>query len=243
MKKLIVICLLLSAQLSFAQSGVSAVIHSSQPFPTIPKITVQGYAKKEVVPDQIFFRITLKEDRISRKKTRIDSLENQLYRLLDGFKIPRKNLSLKNNSQRLIYKKRGDNEVEVTRQYTLLVNDKVNLRSLLLSFSENNFHNISISHIDHTKKAEMMEKLRKEAMKNAKGKAHLLLSSIDENVGALLDVKAVGNTQLQFSNLSRVNSSYNSYISGKKFHLNDFNYEKLKLESSFQLVFEIKSNG
>lgn len=194
----------------------------------------------DVSPDRIFFQITLKEDRTSRKKTRIDSLENQLQRLIKSFSIPSENLTLKNNSQRLILKKRGDNEVEVTRQYSLMVSDKVNLRSLLLAFSENKINNISITHIDHTKKADMMAELRTKAMKDAQDKAENLLKAVNHNTGQLLDVKAIGSSHLQFTNLSRVNSFYNSYIHSKKYEWNDFDYEKLKLEASYQLVFEIK---
>jgi uncharacterized protein len=224
----------------YSQNSVSSVIHSNQPFPTIPKITVTGTTVLEVVPDQIFFTIFVKEERLGRKKTRIDSLEKKLHNVLRGFQIPGENLTLKKNTQRIIDRKRGT-EVEITHEYSLLVTDKVNLRLFLLAMNKNDFNNVQISHVDHTKKAEFMDEVRQGAMRKARTKAQHLLGSIDKKPGALLTVMPLGDNSLQFSNLHRVNGFYNSYISSQKFFQNDFNYEKLKLRASYQLTYEIEN--
>jgi uncharacterized protein len=240
MKKLILSIFILSSFAGSSQNSVSSVIHSSQPFPTIPKITVTGTKILDVVPNQIFFTIILKEERLGRKKTRIDSLEKKLRQVLGRFQIPSESLTLKKNTQRLIDRKR-DTEVEITHEYSLLLTDQVNLRLFLLAMNKNGFNNIQISHVDHTKKAEFMDELRQGAMRKARTKAQHLLGSIDKQPGALLTVLPLGNNSLQFSNLHRVNGFYNSYISSQKFFQNDFNYEKLQLRASYQLTYEIKN--
>jgi uncharacterized protein YggE len=240
MKKIVIILLTIVSLQGFSQ-GVAPVIHSSQPFPTVAKIKVSGHAIREVVPNQIYFNITLSEDKSSRRFKSIDSLERQLYRLMDQFKIPHERLTMKANHQRIKDKKRGDAEVEITRTFNLLITDKVNLRSLLVAFYENSFYNISISHISHTEKDAFMEGVRSRAMKSAQTKAKQLLAAVDKKPGALLEVIPQGHNSAHFSNIGHVNSSYNSYIASKTFYKNDFNYAKLKLEASYQLIYEIKN--
>lgn len=240
MKKIALILILFTTVKGFSQ-GTAAVIHSNQPFPTVAKIKVTGHAVREVVPNQIYFNITLSEDKSKRHFKSIDSLERQLYGLMAQFNVPKSSLSLKNNHQRVRDKKIGDTEVEITRTYNLMITDKVNLRSILLAFYENEFYNISISHISHTDKDQFMEGVRARAMKTAQTKAEQLLTAVDKKPGALLEVNPIGHNSAHFSNIGQVNSTYNSYISSKTFYKNDFNYAKLKLEASYQLIYEIKN--
>ncbi len=182
MKK-IVFTLIASAisLMSFAQAI------PSNPYPKT--ITVSGTAEMEIVPDQIYFRVVLKEYQKDKNKVELEKLEKELYQAVSAAGIPKEDLTVEtvygDKWRRNKYKTA---ELYNSKTYIIKVSTPGKIDEVLDKVNPESINSVSIRNYSHSKMEEFKKQLKIQAMKAAKDKATYMLAAVDEKLGALVEV-------------------------------------------------------
>ena len=148
-----------------------------------PYIEVTGTAEIEIVPNEIYLDISIKERTEKGKKLTIDYLENQLKSVLKKIDIPEKNLSISDVNAVLAKTGWWKEEVLSIANYSLKVNGASKLKKIFEHFKKMNISDVNITKATHSNIIEIRKKNRIKAIKIAKEKADYLLAAIGEQTG------------------------------------------------------------
>ena len=213
-----------------------------------PSIEVTGKAEMEVMPDEIFISITLRERQEGREKITIQKQESDLKEKLKGIGVPLDDLMLSDahaDYVKINWKKKG---VVAKAEYMLKVGDALTVGKVFGELDVLKINDATISSVSHTQIIELKKQIRISAIKAAKDKADYLLAAIGEETGQALKVNEQdASYSMDGSNLNirgaRSNSSY-YYIDGMKVKGSEpeqvIQFKKIKLQSAIYVKFEIK---
>ncbi|MFN8357931.1 MAG: SIMPL domain-containing protein [Spirosomataceae bacterium] len=164
---------------------------SSEP---IKKIEVTGTAELEVVPDELYFNISLKEyyqdEKNQKNKVTIDLLEKQLVDAVREAGLAKEDLSVGGvGGYRNWFGRKKPQTFLENKQYVLKVSNLYKIDGILSKVDEKGIEYANIGRVDHSKKTELRKQVKINALKAAKEKATYLLESIGEKVGDVLEIK------------------------------------------------------
>lgn len=175
-----------------------------------PYIEVNGYADIEIVPDEIYIAITLKERIENREKITIDTLEEQLRNAFKVIQVPIENLSLAdlNSHFNRINKRKSDVFGQV--DYLLKCSSASMVFEVFQELDKINVHRASIKYTNHSMMDSLRREVRTKAIKNAKEKADYLLDAIGEKTGKALVVKenSININQQDFHGFKNASTAY-----------------------------------
>ncbi|MCZ4695371.1 DUF541 domain-containing protein [Ancylomarina euxinus] len=167
---------LLITQFSSAQSGTKNFIDQHY-------IEVNGNAKMEIIPDEIYLNINLSE-RDTKNKESVDQLENKMFKALKQIGIDlEKQLSVQDftsNFQTYFLKKK---DIMKSKDFQVIVHDTKTLSSLFSSLEKIGISNIQIEKVDHSKIEEFKLEVKVKAIKDAKAKAKALTAALNQEIG------------------------------------------------------------
>ncbi|MCH7524018.1 MAG: SIMPL domain-containing protein [Bacteroidetes bacterium] len=187
--------LLLFSTFSFSQSGQKNFIDQ-------PYIEVTGTVETEIIPNEIYLRITLDEN---DKKGRI-SVEKQENQMLS--KLRALNIDLKKNLSVLdfegYYKKKflATNEVVKIKRYQLMVTDGKTLGEVYRALDEIDISNISIIRVSHSEIEKYKRETKLKALNVAKEKANDYAAAIGQTIGKGLFIRE--NQNYSYANTSNL---------------------------------------
>lgn len=238
MNKFIAVCMIaLVSMKGFAQSTVV------NPYPKT--ITVSGSAELEVVPDEIYVLVDLKEyekkgsGKISLDKIKSDFLANcrsigladslVTIAAYDGF-----------NGNPWIKKKSKKQDLLASITYQIKFTNSKKMDELVEKLDDEATQNFRIERTSHSKILEYRKQLKIQAIKAAKEKAGYLAAAIDEQVGAAVTISEPGDVVVQPYMLSqmRENVSMSAGWAGDNNAAVDF--KKIKLRFEVSVVFALK---
>lgn len=227
------IALISTASLSAQQSTNELDVHF---------IEVKGKAELEIVPDEIYIGVTIKETD-SKGKEQIDELENKMINTLKEIGLDvGKCLKVKDLSSIFINSFLGKDQIKISKQYEILVSNAKTADNVITDLKEVGISNIGISRIDHSKIKEYQKEVRIDAIKAAREKAGYLLEAIDQELGQVILVREVSSHfHMNLTKQIPMSNSYKSLglnYSSNKNHIIEF--ETIKLEYSVLCKFEIK---
>jgi uncharacterized protein YggE len=206
-----------------------------------PYIEVTGTAETEVIPDEIFVRIVVRERSVNKKSITVSEQEEKLKAALKNLKIDLKNLSLADANAdfvRVDWRKKG---VITQKTYSLKLGN-ANILGLVFQELDNlEITDAFVSHVQHSKIDSLRKEVKIKAIKAAKSKADYLLNAIGEKTGKALIVRendvqyqptwAMANVRtLQYKSLDNENSEPEESI----------DFKKIKVESSIYVKFGIQ---
>lgn len=175
MKKIFFATLLLVSANAFAQTSTE----KKEPY-----IDVVGTAEREVVPDEIFIRIVLRERYDSKEKISIEKQESDLKIALKNIGIDiAKNLSLADADADYVKVKWNKKDVVTQKRFTLKVADATAVSSVYQQLDSLNIKDASILKVSYSKLDSLKKEVRILAIKDAKNKAEYLLTAIGEEIG------------------------------------------------------------
>lgn len=205
----------------------------AQNLQTSPFIEVIGTAEKEIIPNEIIFSITLKEQIDSRNKITIDEQETLFLNELKNQKIDLTKLSLNNANAHQLRVRKKTNQLVTQKQFELKLNTIEEVNRALDAFDNANVKSFYIQEMTHSE----IEMYRKEvkilALQAAKNKATYLLESINQKVGNALEVIEVSD---EASIKGRSNASFSSEFDS----INDIGLKPILVKFSIKAKFEIK---
>lgn len=222
MKKMIFALFLLGLASTYAQTTTEK---------ETPYIEVVGSAEKEVIPDEFYISISLRERYNGKDKITIEKLESDLKTALRNISINiEKNLSLAETYAHYeeLKKNKGE-EFMAGKQFLLKVGDATAIKNVYQQFNTITIEDARISNVVYLKTDSLEKALRIEAIKNAKDKATYTLSAIGEQVGKVLAVTT------DLLNPERMSTRYTSDL---KFE--EVEYEKIKVTAFVTARFAIK---
>lgn len=232
-------------QLIVAVLVVVNTIDGQEESSRIRRIEVIGYAESEVVPDEIFYTIELKEYKIGRDIIKIDELEKKFSAILNKYEIEKGQISQGGNTSRKYRIKRKKEEVLKTKYYTIKFSGIEELNNFAKDVEQIPIEQGYISNVDHSMFSELEESVKISAIKNAKSRATKLLGAIDSKIGKVLEVSEV--LENDYKNYL-IRNYYNAQNYMKKLEsgmmspmsLDDIEIKKLKLTTTIRVVFEIE---
>lgn len=234
MKRLIVLSLaLIMSQFIFAQNGTKNFIDQNY-------IELSGKAEIEIVPDEIYLNIELKETD-TKNKVSVDQMETKMFKAFKklGLNLEKqvKVLDFSSNFHSYWLKKK---DVMKSKSFQVIVNDTQTLSNLFSSLEKIGISNITIEKVDHSKMDDFKKEVKVKAIKNAKENAELLTSALGQEIG-----KAIFIGQGYSNNYQSRPRTKNMMVRGMAtMEMQDaasqIEFQKIKLEHNIMVRFELK---
>tara|TARA_B100000508_G_C11461112_1_gene279295 strand:- start:311 stop:1024 length:714 start_codon:yes stop_codon:yes gene_type:complete len=213
-------------------------------------IEVVGSAEKEIVADEIYISITIRERESGKDQITIDQQEADLKGGLQRIGVDLENLSLSDANANYLPIKWSKKDVITRKIYELKVEDALMVGKVFEVLDELKITEAHIARVSHSKVEVLKKEVRIMAIKAAKEKADYLLEAIGQTTGRALKVNEqylenkLDAPYLNMRSMAnrRPNDLY--YVDGLKMNSIDsdrfIQFEKIKLQSSIHVIFEIK---
>ena len=206
------------------------------------RIAVQGSAEMEVIPDEIYFTITLKEYEKDRKKINLTRLEQQLARAVKRQGIPEENFQVENIfGYNWNHKKKRSENFMASKSYRLKLENLNKMNDLLDELDEKGVQSVNVANYTHSKIKDFRKELKLKALIAAKEKAGYLLGGIGEELGEVLEVSEVQlgspvplRSARTFSNMAM------EFDAVEEQAAMDIGFKTIKLRFTINAVFAIK---
>lgn len=231
MKKIILLVFMLCSMA--IQSQNSETDTCEKPF-----IEVVGTAKRDVIPDRIFISINLTEKTVDKKTYTIQQQENALKSIVKSLNIGMDKLSLSDSNSYILYKKKREKGVVLSKEYQLEVSNPQQLNSVFESLNNSNIKEASIIRTEHSEIIQIRKEVRIEAIKAAKEKAEYLLEAIDEELGMAIEISERTSSNYLSQSINRDNRANSSYSYDER--LNNLNFKTIEVRFSYYVRYRIK---
>ena len=157
-----------------------------------PYIEVNGYAKMEVEPDEIYLQITINE-KDNKGKVSVEEQERAMYKALKAAGIDvEKSLVVDDMSSDLqSYFLRKD-AILTTKSYELKVNSAKQLTAAFQALQSAGISDVNLTRTDVSNMAELRQQVRAKAAKQAQQNASTLAEALGTKIGPALYVQDYG---------------------------------------------------
>ncbi|GAA4730007.1 SIMPL domain-containing protein [Flavisolibacter ginsenosidimutans] len=167
-----------------------AQTYANNPYPRT--ITANGSAEMEIVPDEIYVQVVLKEyDKKGNGKITIDKIRQDFLTAVRSLGLPEDAVSVSNYdaySNPWLRKKNKKEELYATITYQVKLRNTTQVDQLVDKLDDNATQNFYISRVTHSKMEEFRKNLKIEAIKSAKEKAQYLADAVNEKIGVAITI-------------------------------------------------------
>lgn len=188
---------ILTGTIVFLNLFTSAAISQEPIKETIKQktINVSGFAEMEVVPDEIYVQVELREyDKKGGSKADIDAIKNDFLKAALSIGLSETDISVQGyqgwDGNFWLYKKNKkknpDMKASITYQVKLASTKKMD--ELVQKLDDEATENFFISRVSHSKLQELKKQLKIQAVKSARDKANYLAEAINEKAGVALTI-------------------------------------------------------
>ncbi|XOV68091.1 MAG: SIMPL domain-containing protein [Fluviicola sp.] len=210
-----------------------------------PHIEVSGTARLEIMPDEIYVAITIREREEGRTTLTVEHQEYELKKALQDLGISLDLLSLSDSESDFVKIRFRKKEVITTKSYSLKLATAEEVSNVFEKLDELKILDADIAKTERSDIVELRKQLRIDAIKAAKEKADYLLNAIGEETGHALEVRE--NTldygyRFNYSNniqrMSYAEEDSREFVDP----LPEIGFKKIRLEASIYVKFEIKQD-
>lgn len=210
----------------------------------LKQIQVEGSAEKEVVPDEIYIAITLKEyfkEKENKTKVNIASLEKQLKKAVEEAGITKENFMISEISGGLQWWGKRKPEIFCeSKEYMLKVEDLSKIDGILLKVDEKGKAYVRIEKTAYSKMPELRKEIKIKALQAAKAKAKYLLEAVDEQLGEVLNITEIESNNYYHARSAFSNVAISSDAAPESSSESTIGIEKIKVKYEMKVVFRIK---
>ncbi|MFN7313608.1 MAG: SIMPL domain-containing protein [Bacteroidota bacterium] len=156
-----------------------------------PIIEVTGSAELDIIPDEIYVSVTLREYMQEKKKQPIDAIEKEFKQVIERLKIDPKQVALEGvyGSYDYDYKTNKRGEFLNAKTYIIKFGDLGKYNQLVMALDKKGIENVYIQRTGHSKMEEYRRQVKVEALKAAKAKADLMLAALNKKTGDVLLIR------------------------------------------------------
>jgi len=206
-------------------------------------ITVTGSAEMEVIPDQIYVIVDLKEyEKKGQGKIDLETIKSQFLKTAKEVGIPDTAISIASyegyNNPWLRKKKKT--ELYSSISYQIIFSKSADMDRMVDKLDDNATQNFSIVKTSHSKMEQFRKQLKIQAVKAAKDKAIYLSDAIGEKIGEAVTINEPGENiyypvyrNLAANKMMEVEQSAAGDVSQPDF-------KKIKLHYDVTVVFALK---
>lgn len=234
-KHIFFIIFILISKTVFGQNGEKNFIDQNY-------IEVTGKAIMEIIPDEIYLKILINEKEFKGKN--LTEVENSMIAKLQEIGIEtKKDLSIKDYSSNFKNYWITKSEIVLIKEYQLLVREAKVAGTVFQELQKLGISNISIDRIENSKIQEYRKEVKINAIKAAQNKASSLAIAINQTIGKAIYIQEFENNYInslsgkvagiQVRSANSITSSSNSFEP-------DIEFEKIKLDYSIMVRFELK---
>ena len=211
-------------------------------------INVAGSAEMEVVPDEIYVQIELREyDKKGGGKIDIDRIKDDFLKAAIGTGLSETDISVQgfqgSDGSYWWYKKNKkknpDLKASITYQVKVATTKKMN--ELVQKLDDEATQNFFISRVSHSKIQEFKKQLKIQAVKAAKDKANYLAEAINEKAGEALTINEPNEITAYphpvYANSRMKMESLQDASGGEQ--APDIDFKKIKLQFEVNVVFAL----
>ena len=230
----------------FVQTSIAQTTESKMQKEVVKNIEVTGVAELEVIPDELYFSISLKEyfkdEKKQTDKVGLEQLEKQLVDAVKSSGLAKENLSVSGvNGYKEWNGRRKPQYFLAGKQYQLKLNNTNDINELLSKVDDRGVEYASMSRVEHSKKEEFKKQVKINALKAAKDKATYLLESIGEKMDGVIEIKEVEDNnyypQMAQRNFKMTMAAADAPEGGQGAGLE---FQKIKFSYRMLAVFKIK---
>jgi len=230
MKTMLTFLLLLTFLFTFAQGDKNFIDQNY--------IEVTGKAKMEVIPDEIFIQIFINETDYKGKES-LEMLEKNMLKKLQEIGIDLKTdfvvKDISSNFKNYWLKK---SDIFTSKEYQLVVHVASVAGRVFRELEALGISNISIEKVDHSEIAKFKKEVKANAIKDGQETAKSLAESIGQTIGRALYVRE--NEPFFAPQLMNNAMRVKGIAMDESYTEPDLEFEKIKLEYSVQVFFELK---
>jgi uncharacterized protein len=183
--------------LFFTKTFVSDAQQVIMEKPLVKKIEVNGSAEQEVLPDEIFVNITLREyfkDKDNKNKVDIIALEKQLQKAVEEAGIPKENFTIGAlNGYREWWGRKKPTTFLESKSYILKVPNLYKIDGIVARVDDKGIASTNIDRYEFSKIEQLRKDIKIKALQAAKAKAQYLLEGIGEQLGEAIDIIEIDN--------------------------------------------------
>ncbi len=204
-------------------------------------ISIQGSASREIIPNEYYFRVVIREFMDGKVKKDISLLEQRMLQGLDSIGIKLDQIALDRMSDLQTFDKRKNQEHLTTQLYQIKLSDLEKLQPMLEVLGGVPAQSVTLERVDHCDMVQFRKEVKIEAIKAGKEKADYLLEAVGNHTGKLLSVVedevngSINGFALNENLIS--NSNYRAFADQSSG--NNLTFKTIKIRFSFDLVFEI----
>jgi uncharacterized protein YggE len=247
MRKILLLVFIANSFLAGAQSLYRTNV-------TEKTISVTGSAALEIVPDEIYLQVDLKEyQKKGKEKVDIDQIKKSFIQSCKDAGIADScvtvyNYEGTNGKSWTLRKKKDEEDLKATISYWIKLNSPSKVDELVNRLDDDATINFFIAEISHSKIIEFRKQLKIQAIKAAKEKAIYLTEAINEKIGKAITINEPSeyystdsrdnykSTLNVFSNsMANTNGSYESGESNS-----NVDFKKIKLRYEVSVVFALQ---
>lgn len=180
--------ILMTTVLFFTVGHAQTVVN---PYPKT--ITVTGSAEIEIVPDEIYVMVDLKEyEKKGQGKVSIDKIRQDFLTAVRSLGLPDSSVSVAAydgyNGNPWLRKKNKKDELYSSITYQVKLRNTAQVDELVDKLDDNATSNFYIARTSHSKLAEFRKNLKIQAVRAAKEKAGYLAEAINERIGEAVTI-------------------------------------------------------
>jgi len=212
-------------------------------------INVSGIAEMEVVPDEIYVQVELREyDKKGEAKKDIETIKSDFVKAALGIGLTQNDLSVQGyqgwDGNVWLYKKnkKKNPDLKASITYEVKLSSTKKMDELVQKLDDEATQNFFISKVSHSKLDEFKKQLKIEAIKSAKDKATWLAGAINETVGEALTINEPNerNFYPQPMYANRMMKVQEASMAGDDQQLPTIDFKKMKLQFDVNVVFALK---
>lgn len=210
-------------------------------------INVNGTAEMEVIPDEIYVQVELREyDKKNGNKVDIDQIRNQFLRAATSLGIADTSISVQGYQgwdgnywwYKKNKKKNPDMKASITYQVKLATVKKMD--ELVQKLDDEATQNFFISRVSHSRLQDFKKQLKIQAVQAAKEKAIYLAEAIGEKVGEAITINEPGEVNVYPRNMYANRMMVESAVADAAAPAPEIDFKKIKLEFTVHTVFGLK---
>ena len=210
-------------------------------------INVNGSAEMEVIPDEIYIQVELREyDKKGGGKIDIEKIKSDFIKGAISIGIPETDLSVQGYSgwdgNYIWYKKnrKKNPDMKAGITYQVKVSSTKKMDELVQKMDDEATENFSISRVAHSKMQEYKKQLKIQAVKAAKEKAIYLAEAIGEKVGDALTINDPNEVRL-YPQPMYANRMMNQEMAGDAgAPAPQIDFKKIKFQFDVNVIFSLK---
>ena len=232
-------------------AGISLFTATAQE-PTIKQktVNVSGTAEMEVIPDEIYVQVVLKEyNKKNNDKVDIEKIKNDFLLACKGIGLTEKDISVQGfagydgNAWIIKKNKKKNPDLKASITYSVKLSTTRKMDELVDKLDDEATQSFNISSVSHSKLDEFKKQLKIQAVKAAKEKAIYLSEAIGEQVAGALTINDANDESVTPFPQTRMYAS-NIMIRGAESDMTapamDVDFKKIKLRFSVSAVFALK---